>query len=71
MRNLSNMYLTLAWGYDIPGDDACGMTGGYGDRQATGQVTDTVILPPARPDSITWCASTMSSKLNTLAGLAW
>ena len=39
--------------------------------RATRQVTNTVILPPARPDSITRCASTMSSKLNTLAGLAW
>jgi hypothetical protein len=39
--------------------------------RAAGQVTDTVIFPPARPDSITLCASTMSSKPNTLAGLAW
>jgi len=41
-----------------------------GITTAARQVTDTVILPPARPDSITRCASTMSSKPNTLAGLA-
>jgi hypothetical protein len=42
-------------------------------RSARGgrQGTDTVILPPASPDSITRCASTMSAKPNTLAGLAW
>jgi hypothetical protein len=39
--------------------------------RACGQGTDTVILPPARPDSITRCASTISSKPNTRAGLAW
>ncbi len=53
---------------------ACGQSvGGAVTRPPRGcyQAPVTTSLPPARPASITWCASAISSKANTRAGFAW